>query len=303
MLNGLTIGFGRFLVCIRSHPIGCSISSERIVLVNYLWIAIHVREGSVGGKHGHLPLSWAGIVETIDVRHRRMSQLFRSFILGRLITLIHAKDPLFPAITSTQPVLAILAGAVLNGGRLLADKFKKLNVSRHLLETIKSRNEVESNESLRIHVTAEVHVFEQIVDREVVLNLLRDAREHREVIYVRTVGAGTHRLRHHIVVVHAVTLHRRHLSSILVLRVAISIRSDRLGAVTVAAIFALRCREEAWVLWIECRGRSGAYWKWVGCLHRWQVTIAVLVTGGVASAPTTVASTALAATGVRAKAT
>ncbi len=98
----------------------------------------------------------------------KMPQLLRSVVLSAPVSLVEWQQKLVPHVGIPQSILSIFADAYLNELRVDARQFNDLSVLGKLLDPVEVRENIQENEALRIHVPSQKHIFEQIVNREIV---------------------------------------------------------------------------------------------------------------------------------------
>ena len=99
---------------------------------------------------------------------RRMI-LRRAVIPRGWVALFHAEDPLLPVLGLANSVEAVRADNKLDVKGTRANEADDLGVLRELLDSIEVLQDAQEDESLRVHVFPQEHIFAEIVHREVVL--------------------------------------------------------------------------------------------------------------------------------------
>lgn len=95
-----------------------------------------------------------------------------SFALSRGVTLVNRENPLRPVLSWAQSVDAVFADVVLDIAKLTRDVAKEFIVLGQSLDPLEVGNEVQCNESLRVHVLPEEQVLAQVVNGEVVFTVV-----------------------------------------------------------------------------------------------------------------------------------
>lgn len=153
---------------------------------------------------------------------------WRALVLCGLITLIHRKDPLFPSISRAQSIISVFTEMIFNISQLAATLTKELEIFSEILDSLEARNECQQYEALGIHVSAQKHIFAEVVNREVVfpvevsihlrywpnsfyLQLHLDHANEREWFHIWLIRNGSHRTSMHWLIpsIHSVDLGQR----------------------------------------------------------------------------------------------
>lgn len=148
--------------------------------------------------------------------HRRIRLgRWRAFILRGGVTLINGENPLFPSLSRTNSVNAVLADLVLHIAKLTGDMAEKLEILRQSLDPLEASNKAQENETLRVHVFPEEDILAKVVHGEVVLKLHRDHAHKRKRFHVWLVRDRSHRTRmHRGISIHSVNVSRNRIGAV-----------------------------------------------------------------------------------------